>query len=571
MREGRNRTEIQKVVYEVLQQSAFAMQLKDLYGAVKAKAPHLCDDSILPCPYCKQQHPLWQHQSAWALQSLKVRRLVSSPKRGYWEVTNKRVVERSVHLSGTVRQSLHKGIFDLMEVKEMVDETIELNEIEFDQSTEDEAIASDLPFQSRKIYTDKADPQVTALHSNSKKGKLVLQPDFQRYFVWDTVKSSRLIESAFLDIPLPIIYLSEENDNKTYVIDGQQRLTAFFSFIDGKFPDGKDFKLTGLKVIKELNGQTFKTLDETWQDKIVSYALHTITFKRESEVNLKFEIFERLNTGAVSLNDQELRNCIYRGPYNRLLKELSGDSDFMHLLGLKKADSRMKDIELVLRFAAFHHATYLNYKPPIKSFLNKDMQEHQQISPEKTAELRTAFKNAVMIIRSLLDTRAFKRFYKGNEKNTNGNWEPKKFNTSLYDILMYSFAREDKSKVYQNLDSVREALIYLMTDDQDFIRAIEISTSSPEAVTTRFDKWRLTLQSIIGIAQKEPRCFSMQLKKELFDINKTCSICGNEIKSIDDSAVDHIEQYWMGGKTIPKNARLTHRYCNWARPKKEGG
>ncbi len=276
-----------------------------------------------------------------------------------------------------------------------------------------------------------------------------------------------------------------------------------------------------------------------------------------------------MNTGAVSLNDQELRNCIYRGTYNKLLKELSKDADFMYLLGLKTPDKRMKDIELVLRFAAFYHFTYLNYKPPIRKFLNNDMDEYQFISEGKVIELKNAFKNAITIIKSLLDDRAFKRFYKGNNKNPNGYWEPKKFNASLYDILMNSFSKEDKNKVYQNLDSIREALIHLMTSDQEFIDAIELSTSSVQAVTKRFDKWRLTLQDIIGIAQKEPRCFSLKLKQELYNDDPTCSICGQKIQNIDDAAIDHIEQYWTGGKTIPENARLTHRYCNWARLRKD--
>ncbi len=86
-------TELEKVVYEVLQQSPAPMQVKDIYAAVKGKAPHLCDDSIFPCPYCKQKHPLWQHKAAWALQNLKQKKLGSSPKRGFWEVTTKAVVE----------------------------------------------------------------------------------------------------------------------------------------------------------------------------------------------------------------------------------------------------------------------------------------------------------------------------------------------------------------------------------------------------------------------------------------------------------------------------------------------
>jgi hypothetical protein len=452
----------------------------------------------------------------------------------------------------------------------MKEETKELNEIEFEQPLEEEIESIEVPSSKRKIYTDKGDPEVESLHGKYKRGKLIIQPDFQRHFIWDAKKSSRLIESALLDIPLPVIYLSEGKDGNEYVIDGQQRLTAFFSFIDGKFPDGKDFKLSGLKVITELNKKSYKEINDKLQDKIRYCKIRTITFRRESESDLKFEIFERLNTGAVSLNDQELRNCIYRGPYNELLKKLSQDNDFMYILSINKQEKRMKDIELVLRFAAFYHFTYLNYKPPMRKFLSNDMEKYQFISEKEAIKLKNAFKNTVTTIKSLLDHHAFKRFYKGNVKNPNGYWELKKFNASLYDILMNSFSKEDKNKVYQNLDSIREALIHLMTTDQEFIDTIELSTSSIQAVIKRFDKWRLTLQKIIGISKKESRCFSLKLKQKLYNNDPTCKICCQRIQNIDDAAIDHIKQYWTGGKTIPKNARLTHRYCNWSRPRKEG-
>lgn len=396
-----------------------------------------------------------------------------------------------------------------------------------------------------------------------------MQPDFQRQYVWDATKASKLIESAILFIPLPIIYLSEEKDGKEYVIDGQQRLTSFFSFIDGIFPDGKPFKLSGLNVCSDLNGKKFSELSEELQDKIRYYKIRTITFQKDSSENLKFEIFERLNTGSVQLNDQELRNCLYRGNFNVALKEMASDPDFMFICGLKAPDKRMKDKELVLRFCAFYHKTYLNYKAPIRNFLNIEAYEKRDISDKELLELKAAFKNSCQIIRSIFDKNSFKRFYKGKDSQPNGFWEPKKFNTSLFDILMCSFAKEDKNKVFQNLDAIREALIYLMTEDQEFISSIELSTSSVQAVTTRFDKWRLTLQGILGVNQKEPRCFSYQLKEEMMNFDPTCPICKQKIQSIDDSAIDHIKQYWMGGKTIPENARLTHRYCNWARPRSE--
>ena len=444
-------------------------------------------------------------------------------------------------------------------------ESLEIEEIILDDELDSEDL-EDLSGK-RKIYTEQGDLEISSLLGKFQRGRLNIQPEYQRQFVWDKVKSSRLIESALLDIPLPVVYLSEEQDGKENVIDGQQRLTSFFSFINGKLPDDSDFKLSGLKVFGELNGKRFQDLSDELQDKISYYKLRTIKFKKESDSDLQFEIFARLNTGSVPLNDQELRNCVFRGRFNNLLKELSEDADFRYLLGLTKPDKRMKDKELVLRFASFHFNTYLNYKAPIKNFLNITMEKYQDISLADEQNLRNAFKNTVQIIKTLLDRNAFKRFYRGDEKNKNGKWETQKFNVSLFDILMYSFAREDKNTVYQNLDRIREGYIDLMTNDQVFIESIELSTSSVKAVTNRFDKWRMLLQTILGIGTTEPRCFTYELKQELYDANDNCAICGNKIRSIDDSAVDHIEQYWTGGKTIPSNARLTHRYCNNARPR----
>jgi hypothetical protein len=439
----------------------------------------------------------------------------------------------------------------------------------FLEQTKDESESIEIPELKRKVFADQGDLEIDSLYRKWKDGDLNIQPDFQRGFVWDIVKASRLVESILLDIPLPVIYLSQEKDGKEYVIDGQQRLTSFFSFIDGILPFGKDFKLTGLNVFSELVGKYFKDLPRELQKKIRFYKIRTITFRKESEQDLKFEVFERLNTGSVSLNDQELRNCIYRGKYNDLLWELSEDKTFRELLGINKPEKRMRDVELVLRFAAFFHSTYINYKPPIKKFLNNDIEKYRFISDKDAFELRNAFKNTTTIIKYLLGDHAFKRYYSGNESHPNGYWEKNKFNASLYDILMDSFARIDKNIAMRNLDYIQEALIDIITSDQQFIDSIELSTSSTQAIYMRFNKWRNTLDSIFGITAKEPRCFSHKIKDELYTANPTCLICNQNILNIDDAAVDHIEQYWAGGRTIPENARLTHRYCNNARDRNE--
>jgi guanylate kinase len=368
------------------------------------------------------------------------------------------------------------------------------------------------------------------------------------------------------------VYLAEQEDGKLNVIDGQQRLTALLSFIDGKFSvshkSQMTFNLIGLSKLQELNGKKFNELEKHQQLAIKRYPLRVITFSKESDKDLQFEIFARLNRGAVALNEQELRNCIYRGRFNNLIKELAENEDFKYLFGLTEPHKRMIDRELVLRFAAFFFNSYTKYNPPIKKFLNDTMSEYKNIDEKNEQKLKNTFNNSISIIRSMFDNKAFKRFKSGNEKEKSGNWEAR-VNIALFDVLMFSFADLDKKIAMQNLDAIREAFIYLMTNDEEFINSIEKSTSNKKVITIRFEKWLNTLNDIIEVGQKEPRCFSRKLKEEFYEKDPTCAICGNRIENIDDAAMDHIEQYWLGGKTIPENARLTHRYCNNARARKE--
>jgi hypothetical protein len=439
------------------------------------------------------------------------------------------------------------------------DDFVEMDELEEDEASLEDEEEGDLGPERRRIFTDKSDPPISALYMRYKAGDLILDPIFQRRPVWDDTRASRLIESVLLEVPLPVFYLAEGPGSTEEVIDGQQRLRAFFRFLDN------EYALRGLRALANLNGRRFKDLDKPTQKLVRDSSIRTIVFKKESDENLRFEIFERLNTGAVPLNRQELRNCVYRGLYNDLLIKLSADPDYMWLMGLKGPEKRMKDVEYVLRFAAFYHATYLKYRPSMARFLDENMRKYQHAIRSEREELTVAFKNSVTMIRSLLGRNAFKRFYRGGSESPNGYWEPRKFNASLYDILMYSFADKDKNQVMTNLDAIREALIVLMTENQSFIDAIELSTSALRMVTTRFDIWRMTLDEILSQTSRQPRCFSRILKQQLYDADPTCRICGQHLADLDDSAVDHIEQYWLGGKTIPENARLTHRYCNWAR------
>lgn len=203
----------------------------------------------------------------------------------------------------------------------------------------------------------------------------------------------------------------------------------------------------------------------------------------------------------------------------------------------------------------------------MKYFIDNDIDTYTKIfSDESSRDLKRAFRNTTTIIRSIFDKAAFHRYNMGGEKNYNGGWISRNFNSALYDILMFSFSKINRSLVQNHFDSIRESLIDLMTNNEEFIRSIDKSTSSPNMVTTRFKIWEENLGQITE-STKQPRCFSYKLKKEFYDSDPTCSLCNQYIRDIDDAALDHIHQYWLGGKTLPENARLTHRYCNWARSK----
>lgn len=433
------------------------------------------------------------------------------------------------------------------------------------EETEDQDEDIDLSGRKKIDFLPK-DSDIDGLYRNYQKARLLIQPNYQRKYVWDKKKASLLIESILMNIPIPIVYLAATQDEKINVIDGQQRLTSIFSFIDGKFPDGKVFNLAGLTVLTELKGKTFKDLDESLQNKIIDYSIRTITFTADSDPDLQYEIFSRLNTGSVALNSQELRNCIYRGKFNEFIKELAADSEYLALLGLKAPHKRMTDVELVLRFISFYKNTYINYKSPIKMFLNDTMRVNMNIDESEKKRIREAFKCAVTNLTSLLGENSFRRF---KIVDKDGTWEKNRLNVALFDILMDSMARINTSVLYRHLDVIKEAFIDLMVSNQEFIDSIMINTSDTPVVTKRFKIWNSVLDSIIGDDKIETRCFTKAFKQTLFDSNPTCAICNQNINSIDDAAVDHIEQYWMGGKTIPENARLTHRYCNWSRSRKE--
>jgi hypothetical protein len=211
---------------------------------------------------------------------------------------------------------------------------------------------------------------------------LLLLPEIQRAYVWDNAKASRLIESLILNIPIPVLYFAETEEAKYEIFDGHQRVKSIVNYIGGVFA------LSGLAVLPEYRGKRFSQLPAREQRFLKMRTLRTILISIESHPNMKFEIYERLNTGSISLNAQELRNSIYRGSFNALLHRLAEHRTFRSLIGTKSPRKRMVDEEAILRFFAMR-AQLGTYRTPLKKFLNEYMGTVRNANEEQIHQFET--------------------------------------------------------------------------------------------------------------------------------------------------------------------------------------
>ena len=410
----------------------------------------------------------------------------------------------------------------------------------------------------RKILTKKSDPEIRSICERIDKRRLIVNPEFQRFYVWETKPEikSRLIESVLLNMPIPIIYTSEIEEGKEEVIDGQQRITTFHEFKNNKF------KLFGLDILKELNGKKYDELLETYQDMFLDREITVIEVLKESQKDIKFEIFQRLNRGSVSLSEQELRNCIFRGNFNKLIRELVENEDFLRLQELDKPHKRMKDAERILRFFAFCDKGEHNYRSPLKQFLNNYIEEKRKLPEKELEEKKKLFKKSVELCQQVFGDLAFRRYYLGDDNSKQG-FRDKGINEGIMDIQLYGFTEYEKRQISGKEQIIRDAFIDLVSSNKKFIETIEKGTYGTPQVKLRIEKWFKILREIIGYPEKDKRIYTYEDKTFLFDKAKgVCQICRNRIHSIDDAHVDHIERFSEGGETTIKNGQITHRYCN---------
>lgn len=249
-------------------------------------------------------------------------------------------------------------------------------------------------------------------------GTLDLSPTFQRRDRWNETKRSQLIESFLLNVPVPPVYFAEEGVGKYSVIDGKQRLSSGVSFINN------EFKLEGLENFKELNGLSYSQLPSDLQSAISARPyLRVVILLKQSSPELKYEVFRRLNRGGVKLNDQEIRNSVYRGPLNSMIYELSENPFLRKNLKIESGKEKksaayreMTDAEYVTRFFALRQG-WKEYSGGLRETLDNFMDEHKHASHEELEQLRKSFERALSNAEAIFGEDAFKRPQNGTFRN----------------------------------------------------------------------------------------------------------------------------------------------------------
>jgi uncharacterized protein with ParB-like and HNH nuclease domain len=213
--------------------------------------------------------------------------------------------------------------------------------------------------ETRKVDFDSFDISVKELVSMSDEEIIDIAPEYQRQFRWPEENQSRLIESVFLGIPVPSLFMAANKDGSWELIDGVQRLNSLIHFAGNedqlkKFGFKSSLTLKGLDVLSEYNGATFNTLPPTLKLKFTLRPLKVTTLSDKSDLKVRFDLFERLNTGGIKLTDQEIRACVFRGQFNDFITDLAKNEDFNSAVNLPaaKCNDGTKH-ELILKFFAY--------------------------------------------------------------------------------------------------------------------------------------------------------------------------------------------------------------------------
>lgn len=319
--------------------------------------------------------------------------------------------------------------------------------------------------------------------------EIELAPDFQRRArIWDVGRKSRLIESILLRIPLPVFYVAADRNENWRVVDGLQRLTTIFDFMNTESKNS--FNLRGLEYLHPYENASFNNLPRSIKRRIEETELNINVIESGTPDEVMFNIFKRINTGGISLNGQEIRHALNPGPARRFLLDLASSEEFVAATDGSVSDSRMGARELVLRFSAFYMTPYGQYgNSDLDGFLNAAMKRLNEIPESDRWHIANNFRLSMIRARSLFGNDAFR-------KRTSAKSTRSLINRALFEAWSVPLANLSESAfgtLLSRSSDLMEMFSRELRDSQAFMSSISVATGTRSRVIERF----ATVENII--------------------------------------------------------------------------
>lgn len=334
------------------------------------------------------------------------------------------------------------------------------------------------------VITTAYDALIRTLLGEIAEAELIVHPKFQRKTVWGRDRQSKLIESLLLNIPIPILYFAEDDDGTKVVVDGQQRLRAIAEFQAG------NYALQRLEVLPKFNGKRWSDFTAKDAQTLLGRTLRCVVIAASTPETLRFEMFERLSTGGMPLNDQELRNCVFRGDFNELLHDLVRTEPWLAAVGKPDADLRMRHEELALRFFAMR-SVIADYRPPLKGVLNEFMRSSRNPSEMRIHEMSAMFERSLTNCITVFEPHCFRRVVRAQGRPE--RWEPH-LNRAVFDVQMLSLADLPVQLVREKAGVIRDAFVRQSLTNDAFRDAISLATADRKTFYARLRIWLTALR-----------------------------------------------------------------------------
>ena len=347
-----------------------------------------------------------------------------------------------------------------------------------EEEKDDDSIDIRRPFNPEHIKVRTVHRVVELITSRIAHGEIELAPDFQRMAgVWDDKRKSRLIESLLLRIPIPVFYVAADKDDRWSVVDGLQRTSTIYDFIEDKF------SLRRLEYLTKLNGHTFSNLPRPMQRRIRETELIINVIEPGTPQEVMFNIFRRINTGGVTLNGQEIRNALHPGPIREYLKELAGTDEFLTATNGSIRPDRMADRECILRFLAFYVEPWETYSAnSLDDYLIEAMTRINEEGSTFRDDLSQIFRRSMKAASGIFHDYAFRKLYERN-----GRRNP--ISKALFETWGVGLARRshrELDSLIKERNKVIGQFVLLMNEDHDFNTSISYATGVPSRVRKRF-------------------------------------------------------------------------------------